>query len=106
MEMMLDDLQSRDRMPLVLPGWDDYSVWGWDGQEGSLYAQLWQNTDNSREQPRAWITPTAGWPQVRSLGLLAECLVRVTGCGDEEVRQAMAKCAPESVKAALLAVAA
>ena len=48
--MISDELKTRGRMPLVLPGWDRFSVWGWDGAEGSLFAQLWMNSDNSPER--------------------------------------------------------
>lgn len=31
----------RDRV--LIPGWQQRSVWGWDADAGSLYAQLRQN---------------------------------------------------------------
>lgn len=42
----------RDRV--LIPGWEERSVWGWDPVTGSLYAQLWQNIDRT-EAPRYWL---------------------------------------------------
>lgn len=104
--MISDELKTRGRMPLVLPGWDRFSVWGWDGAEGSLFAQLWMNSDNSRDEPRVWITPGMGLPRITSVDDLARFIQLATGAGDDEVRQALTRCAPQSVRDELLSVAA
>lgn len=31
---------------VLIPGWQQRSVWGWDPAVGSLYARLWQNIDH------------------------------------------------------------
>jgi len=87
-------LRDRGRMPLVLAGWDDYSIWGWDEQEGSLFAQLWRNADDSGDPPRHWITPVYGWPETGSLPELAARIAAVTGCVLRDVLLALARCAP------------
>ena len=94
-------LERRGNMPLALAGWDDYSVWGWD--DGCLYAQLWQNTDNCREAPRVWIAPGSRWPSTASPCVLAEYVSMGTGCTIREAVDAMASSAPEIVKEALAA---
>lgn len=97
------EVRDRGRMPLVLAGWDDCSVWGWDGQEGSLYAQLWRNVDSGDGRPRHWITPAYGWQQTRSLTELAARIASVTGCGLRDALLALARCAPELTAAELRA---
>jgi len=99
-------LRDRGRMPLVLAGWDDYSIWGWDEQEGSLFAQLWRNADDSGDPPRHWITPVYGWPETGSPAELAARIASVTGSALRDALLALAQCAPELVAAELRALAA
>jgi hypothetical protein len=99
-------LRDRGRMPLVLAGWDDYSIWGWDEQEATLFAQLWRNTDDSGDPPRHWITPVYGWPETGSLPELAARIASVTGCALRDVLLALAQCAPGRAAAELQARAA
>ncbi|MFC9295036.1 hypothetical protein ACFTWH_17140 [Streptomyces sp. NPDC057011] len=40
-----------------MPGWDRYSIWGYDEGLGCLYAQLFANQDDPDAAPRIWITP-------------------------------------------------
>ena len=39
---------------LFLDGWDERSIWGFDRQDGSYFAQLWRNGSSS-EAPDIWI---------------------------------------------------
>jgi len=87
-------------------GWDDYSVWGWDPQEGTLFAQLWRNTDDSGDPPQHWITPAYGWPETGSPAELAARIASVTGSALRDALLALAQCAPELVAAELRALAA
>lgn len=41
----------------TMPGWDQYSTWGYEEGLGHLYAQLYRNIDDPGMQPRIWITP-------------------------------------------------
>lgn len=45
------------REPLNLEGWEDLSVWGWDDEIGSYYAQLYTNDADDEEPPKIWLTP-------------------------------------------------
>ena len=74
---------------LNLPGWDDYSVWGWDDREGSLFAQLWRNDDDSGARPRIWISPVMGWPIMKDPAALAEAIATATGCSPDAVADAI-----------------
>jgi hypothetical protein len=101
--MMMDDktraeVERRGRMPIVLDGWDRFSVWGWDGNYGCLFAQLWPNTDDSRNEPTVWITAGSRWPSTTSPCVLAEYVSMAVGCTIAEAVEALAKCAPQSVK--------
>jgi hypothetical protein len=96
-------LRDHGRMPLVLAGWEDYSVWGWDEQEGTLFAQLWRNTDDSGDPPRHWITPVYGWPETGSPVELAARIAAMTGCALRDALLALAQCAPELAAAELRA---
>jgi hypothetical protein len=82
---------------LYLPGWERYSIWGWDGREGSLFAQLWRNTDDRDAEPSIWITTLTGWPAVREPEVLAEWVSSATGCRLPDVLLAMAAHAPGSL---------
>jgi hypothetical protein len=36
---------------LDLPGWEDYSIWGYDEPLGSYFAQLWHNSSGGPDEP-------------------------------------------------------
>jgi hypothetical protein len=103
--MMLDELKARGQMPLMLPGWEWFSVWGWDPAEGALFAKLWRNNDVSRSKPRVWIAPDQWWPATTSVDQLVHYIVTATSHPEWLIRKAMARCAPPSVKEALLGTA-
>jgi hypothetical protein len=84
-------MQNIGRSALDLPGWEDFSVWGWDARDGELYAQLWRNTDDPRDMPRVWISTSAGWPRSTAMPeLLAGWIAEATGEDKAAVLQAMA----------------
>lgn len=64
----------RDRV--LIPGWEQRSVWGWDGEAGSLYAQLWQNTDPDSAGARYQVDGRTG--QLLHPGHLALVLLKST----------------------------
>ena len=99
-------LQGKGHMGLNLPGWDRYSVWGWDDREACLFAQLWRNDDDSELQPRVWMTPAEGWPATGMPEVLAEWIAQATGSTISTVLEAMAQSAPGSVGESLRAKAA
>jgi hypothetical protein len=39
------------RLALLLPGWDKYSVWGFDSAGSRMFARLWPNTDDPDMPP-------------------------------------------------------
>jgi hypothetical protein len=41
--------------PFTLPGWEDYSIWGYDRIGETWFAQLWRNSDDATEVPRHWL---------------------------------------------------
>lgn len=46
--------------PFWMPGWEDYSTWGYESGPGGhqhLYAQIIHNQDGPDAEPRIWITP-------------------------------------------------
>jgi hypothetical protein len=45
-------------MALLLPGWDRYSVWGWDPTGGHLSARLWRNNDRPDMPPAIRVEPS------------------------------------------------
>jgi hypothetical protein len=96
----------RGRMPIDLPGWDYYSIWGWDDQEASLFAQLWRNTDDGGEEPRYWVSSVVGWPVTGLPEVLAGWIAQVTGSDPRDVLHALACGAPDLVAAELRELAA
>ena len=99
-------LRDRGRMPIDLPGWDYYSIWGWDDQEASLFAQLWRNTDDGGEEPRHWVSSVVGWPVTGSPEVLAGWIAQVAGSDPRDVLRALARGAPDLVAAELHELAA
>lgn len=61
------------RKGFAMPGWEDYSVWGYEEGAG-FWAQLWRNADDPDAGPRIWITPARG--PVTSVSGLARAIAR------------------------------
>lgn len=60
------------RDSLDLPGWDEQSVWGYDGGVGSFFAQLWRNGSRAPD-PEVWLSGarrTYPWPGCLALDIL------------------------------------
>jgi hypothetical protein len=91
---------------LDLDGWGDLSVWGWDGQAGTLFAQLWRDRDDEDddydERPEIWITPPA-WEVTSQPAVLARWIADATGSPLAKVLKAMARSLPGPVGDTLLA---
>lgn len=60
---------------VLIPGWQERSVWGWDPGTGSLYARLWQNIDLD-DDPRYWVDSQV--QVLRHPGQLALALLETT----------------------------
>ena len=90
------------RYALPLDGYDNASVWGFDQQGATYYAQLWRNESDSWNDPDIWLS---GMDPIGSAQRLAEMIAARTGLTPAEVARALAtaKTAPES--AALLKMA-
>lgn len=43
------------REALWLPGWSDQSIWGYDEQMDTFFAQLWRDEDTNAD-PTVWIS--------------------------------------------------
>jgi hypothetical protein len=43
------------REALRLPGWSDQSIWGYDEQMDTYFAQLWRDGDTN-DDPTVWIS--------------------------------------------------
>jgi hypothetical protein len=89
------DLTDIGRRPLDLDGWGDRSVWGWDDQAGSLFAQLWRDRDDDDDEddddrPETWITPPS-WPVCTDPVVLAELIAGATVTPVSAVLTAMAR---------------
>ncbi|MGA2924437.1 MAG: hypothetical protein ABSG43_00375 [Solirubrobacteraceae bacterium] len=74
---------------LLLDGWEDRSVWGWDtdGENGSYFAQLYANGKPTvNDEPHVWITR-----DVQSLNQLVDEIANAVGAQrPEETIDAMA----------------
>jgi hypothetical protein len=90
------------RYALALRGYDDASVWGYDSQMETYYAQLWRNESDSWNDPDIWLS---GLRPIPAAPALAEMISARTGVGTADVMRAMAaaKTAPESEELATLA---
>ncbi len=44
------------RYALPLSGYDNASVWGYDNQAATYFAQLWRNESDSRNDPDIWLS--------------------------------------------------
>lgn len=61
------------RKDFAMPGWEDYSTWGYEQGTG-FWAQLWRNADDPDAGPRIWITPARN--SVTSVSGLARAIAR------------------------------
>ena len=95
-------IRARGGMALPLAGWGRRSIWGWDAQDGTFYAQLWQ--DGEQDEPTWWIHPAVqNWPiRIRDPRVLARLIVKATGCTAAEVYRALAADGPPALRRMLL----
>lgn len=63
------------REALCLPGWSDQSVWGYDEQMDTYFAQLWRDSDTN-DDPTVWIS---GVDQIGTSRQLADLIASATG---------------------------
>lgn len=73
---------------LLLPGWENLSIWGWDAGLDTLFAQLTRNGGNDDDGPEIWITPPR-FPVVTTSTALAEIIAKATSAPLAEVRAAL-----------------
>src|SRR6185437_11383639 len=97
------------RRGLDLDGWGELSVWGWDHQAQSLFAQLWRDRpddddSDAADAPEIWITPPA-WEATRRLDVLARRIAGATGKPVTTVLRAMASSVGGRLRDVLLAEA-
>ena len=96
------------RRGLDLDGWGDLSVWGWDNQAGTLFAQLWRDRDDEDEvdeddeDPDIWISPPA-WVVTDQPLVLANWVAEATGSRLTAVLTAMARSVPGELGDVLMA---
>ena len=95
------------RRGLDLDGWGDLSVWGWDSQAGTLFAQLWrdradEDDEDGDEGPDIWITPPT-WEATGKLVVLARRIADATASPFTAVVMAMARSAPGGLSDTLTA---
>jgi hypothetical protein len=96
------------RRGLDLDGWGDLSVWGWDSQAGTLFAQLWRDrgdedeVDEDDEDPDIWISPPA-WVVTDQPLVLANWVAEATGSRLTAVLTAMARSVPGELGDVLMA---
>ncbi|MFB6726755.1 hypothetical protein ACFCV3_41680 [Kribbella sp. NPDC056345] len=75
---------------LLLDGWQDRSVWGYDTGTASLFAQLTRNsTPPEADRPDVWITPPTH-PALSQHVHLAAYIAKATGAELPDVLDAMA----------------
>jgi hypothetical protein len=48
---LIAELRKHGHVPVEIPGWDRYSVWGWNAREGSLFAEMWPNVGDPDGRP-------------------------------------------------------
>ena len=73
------------REALCLPGWSDQSIWGYDEQMDTYFAQLWRDGDNN-DEPTVWIS---GCDPIGTGLELATRIASITGTDLTAVMQAM-----------------
>ena len=94
---------------MALPGWDRYSVWGWDATGGHVFARLWGNADDPDMPPTIRIGhggPGSDGAFSINVDGLAELIAKATGTGVRHVLLAMGAGAPEVLQARLQKLAA
>ena len=74
---------------LLLPGWEDLSIWGYDTGLRSFFAQLTRNGNSDDDGPDVWITPGADFPAVTSPAQLQALIAGATGAKAADVTAAM-----------------
>ena len=96
-------IRTRGGTPLPLAGWGRRSTWGWDAQDGTLFAQLWRD-DDQQDEPTWWIHPTVqNWPaRILDLRVLARLIVTATGRTAADVYQALAASGPPALSRMIL----
>ncbi len=70
------------REALCLPGWSDQSIWGYDEQMDTYFAQLWRDGDVN-DDPTVWIS---GCDPIESCMHLA---VQIASATDADMRSVM-----------------
>ncbi len=80
LEEIIAWVRTHGPQPLPLDGWDEASVWGWDETTGSLYAQLWRNTDDLAKPPSIRIEPGAYTPPITLLPTLSQYIAMAADC--------------------------
>ena len=76
---------------LMLPGWDRRSVYGWDEDEASWWAQLWHNDrpdDPVADAPHVGFGPLYG-QRIGDVSLLIRLIAQATGYDFDTVDQVM-----------------
>jgi hypothetical protein len=102
------DVTQIGRRGLDLDGWGELSVWGWDSQAGTLFAQLWRDRDDEDEvdeddeDPDIWISPPA-WVVTDQPLVLANWVAEATGSRLTAVLTAMARSVPGELGDVLMA---
>ena len=78
--------------PVLLAGWDQRSVWGWDPPTRSFYAQLWRNGEpaDASDAPHVAIGTGIDAP-VRHQRDLAQRIAEATGHPAHAVDQVLAE---------------
>jgi hypothetical protein len=75
------------RRALLLPGWSERSIWGYDEMMDTYFAQLWRDDDPNDDEPTIWIS---GIHPIGSPGHLAALIAKVTSHPRREVNVRMA----------------
>lgn len=76
---------------LMLPGWERRSVYGWDANEASWWAQLWRNDrpdDPVADAPHIGLGPLYG-QRIGDVSLLISLIAKATGYDFDTVDQVM-----------------
>lgn len=73
------------REALWLPGWSDQSIWGYDEQMDTYFAQLWRDSDTN-DDPTVWIS---GCDPIGTGLQLATLIASITGRDLATVMRAM-----------------
>lgn len=81
------------REAVWLPGWSDRSIWGYDEQMDTFFAQLWRDGDPN-DDPTVWIS---GCDPIESGQRLATLIASVTGRDIVTVMRAML-CEPDGAE--------